>query len=345
MTTRLSVESLARGVQQRDRAMLGRALTLVESTLPADQDAAAELLSVLAPHAGKAIRVGLTGVPGAGKSTLVDALGTQLTAEANHVAVLAVDPSSVVSGGSILGDKTRMRRLGQDERAFIRPSPSSGTLGGVARKTRHSILVCEAAGFDVVLVETMGVGQSEVMVAGMVDVFVVLLVAGAGDELQGMKRGLLELADVVAINKADGDGKVRAEKARAELARALDIMRGHDAPPVLGVSALTEVGLDRLWHETFTLWQRRRAAGQLDARRGDQDVAWMWTLLQDRLMASLRAHPDVATQLPALESQIRSGAILPTDAATRLLGAFRSEPGNGSQALGSGCDPSQGEPA
>ena len=243
----LPVDEYVTGVRGGDRAVLGRAITLIESRHEQHQDLAEQLLTRLMPDTGRAIRVGITGVPGVGKSTFIDALGTSLTAAGRRVAVLAVDPSSGVSGGSILGDKTRMPRLGVDDHAFIRPSPSAGTLGGVAAKTRETMLICEAAGFDVVLVETIGVGQSETVVSDMTDFFLALMLAGAGDELQGIKRGLLELVDMIVINKADGDNQVRAEQAAREYRNVMHYARPSDGdwtPPVLTCSALSGTGVD-----------------------------------------------------------------------------------------------------
>ena len=322
----LSLDDYVAGVIACDRAVLGRAITLVESRRPEHQRLAQELLSALLPRTGRAHRVGLTGVPGAGKSTLIDALGTHLTAAGHRVAVLAIDPSSLLTGGSILGDKTRMARLCTDPRAFIRPSPSARTLGGVARKTRETLLLCEAAGFDVVIVETMGVGQSETVVAEMVDVFVLLALAGAGDELQGIKRGVMELAEIVAVNKADGPNTTPAEAAAAELRQALHFMRPpHPAwtVPVLTVSALADTGLDELWRTVESHRETMSAAGVLDERRREQQLRWMWSLVEERLLEDLRGHEGVRSLLPALEADVREGRVPPTLAALRLLEAAR----------------------
>jgi LAO/AO transport system kinase len=243
-----------------------------------------------------------------------------------RVAVLAIDPSSTVSGGSILGDKTRMARLSRESSAYIRPSPSSGTLGGVARKTRETLLLCEAAGFDVVLVETVGVGQSETVVADMVDFYLVLMLAGAGDELQGIKRGILEVADMVAINKADGDNAARAERARAEYRAALHLMRAGAEPEVTTCSALENTGIERVWSSIETRLEAQRASGQLLKRRRAQQVDWMWSMIEDGLRAALHAHPDVAALGPALERDVREGLTTPTLAARRVLGAFLPGP-------------------
>ena len=266
---------LARGIRERERAVIARAITLIESRRSDHQHAARRLVQELLPLTGKAIRVGITGAPGVGKSTTIDALGTFLTSKGHKVAVLAVDPSSTRSGGSILADKTRMPRLSSDANAFVRPSPSSGTLGGVATKTRESMLICEAAGYDVVLVETIGTGQSETMVADMTDFFLVLMLPGAGDELQGLKKGVVEIADMIAINKADGDNIKRARAAATEYRTALHILNPRSrswSPPVVTYSALTGAGIAELWDSILDHRQRMEKAGELDARRREQQV-------------------------------------------------------------------------
>ena len=276
---------LARGIRARERAVIARAITLVESRRADHQKAARRLVQELLPLTGKAIRVGITGAPGVGKSTTIDVLGTFLTAKGHKVAVLAVDPSSARSGGSILADKTRMPRLGNDPNAFVRPSPASGTLGGVAAKTRESMLICEAAGYDVVLVETIGTGQSETMVADMTDFFLVLMLPGAGDELQGLKKGVVEIADMIAINKADGDNLKRAKAAAAEYRAALHILNPRSpswSPPVVTYSALTGDGVAELWASVLDHRKRMSEAGEFDARRREQQVKWMWAMLEDR---------------------------------------------------------------
>jgi len=318
----LSLDDYVAGVKACDRAVLGRAITLIESSRSDHQVLAQKLLAILLPDTGAAHRVGLTGVPGAGKSTLIDVLGTRLTADGHKVAVLAIDPSSQVTGGSILGDKTRMARLAVDPDAFIRPSPSARTPGGVARKTRETMLLCEAAGFDVVIVETMGVGQSETVVAEMVDVFVLLAIAGAGDELQGIKRGVMELAEIVAVNKADGDNAGPAERAANELRQALHFMRPPHPSwevPVLTVSAVAKTGLDTLWDTVVQHRDILQAAGALAQRRNDQQLRWMWAMVEDRLMTDLRTHDGVRALLPELEAQVRDGRVPPTQAALRIL--------------------------
>ncbi len=308
-----AVERLRAG----DRATLARAITLVESRRPDHRRAAAQLLQAVLPFTGEAMRVGITGVPGVGKSTTIDQLGIRLTAAGHKVAVLAVDPSSQRTGGSILGDKTRMARLAADPDAFIRPSPTAGTLGGVAARTRESILVCEAAGFDVVIVETVGTGQSETAVADMVDVFVVLALPGAGDELQGIKKGVLELADIIAVNKADGDNAERARRAAAEYRAALHILTPASAnwsPPVLTVSGLADTGLDTLWTTIGEHREAMRASGEFVARRRRQQVRWMWTMLEERLLGRLRSDPELAARLDRLETEVGAGRMAPTAA-------------------------------
>ena len=276
-----TVDELVDGVLARDRATLGRALTLVESTLSDHRGRAADLLAALLPHAGGAHRVGITGVPGVGKSTFIEALGTQLTASGRRVAVQAVDPTSTVTGGSILGDKTRMQRLANDPDAFVRPSPTAGTLGGVTRTTRETLLVLEAAGFDVVLVETVGVGQSETLVARMVDFFLALMLPGAGDELQGIKKGLLELADMIVVNKADGDNARAARTAARDYSAALRLTHPASAswtPQVVTCSGLTGEGLPGLWTRIEEHREALTASGEWDERRRGQQLAWMWAM-------------------------------------------------------------------
>jgi LAO/AO transport system kinase len=316
------VDALVASVVAGRRRDLGRAITLVESSRPADRPAADALLHALAPRAGGAFRIGLTGVPGVGKSTLIEAFGRQLIEAGHRVGVLAVDPSSVRSGGSILGDKTRMTELAKDPQAFIRPTPAAGTLGGVARHTREAITVLEAAGYDVVLVETVGVGQSEVMVAHMVDAFVVLALAGGGDELQGIKRGILELCDVLAVTKADGDNVARAQTAAREYASALRLIpprAEHWTPRVQTCSAVEGAGLDELWDSLQAMRTALTADGTWEARRADQRVHWMWQALDAGLSARLRGHPAVQARLPGLEAAVRDGAVLPDAAAGELL--------------------------
>jgi len=322
----LPADTYVEGVRAGDRAVLARAITLVESEHPRHAALAQEVLTRLLPHTGRSQRVGISGVPGAGKSTFIDALGMHLIGRGHRVAVLAIDPSSTVSGGSILGDKTRMARLSREAAAYIRPSPSSGTLGGVARKTRETLLLCEAAGFDVVLVETVGVGQSETVVAELVDFYAVLMLAGAGDELQGIKRGILEMADLIAINKADGDNKLRAERARSQYRAALHLMRPGSEPVITTCSALEGTGIEELWNAIASHLARRAASGELAHRRQGQQVGWMWAMVHDGLRAALRAHPEVAALVPTLEGDVREGRATPTSAALRVLGTFLPRP-------------------
>jgi LAO/AO transport system kinase len=306
---------LARGIRAGDRATLARAITLIESKRADHRKVAHLLVQDLLPLTGKAVRLGITGAPGAGKSTTIDALGTSLTAKGHKIAVLAVDPSSTRTGGSILGDKTRMARLASDANAFVRPSPSSGTLGGVAAKTRETMLLCEAAGYDVVMVETVGIGQSETAVADMTDFFLVLMLAGAGDELQGLKKGIVELADMIAVNKADGDNIARAKVAAAEYRAALNILSPHSAnwsPPVLTYSALTGNGIAELWSQELAHKEKMTGSGELAARRREQQVKWMWTMLEERLTARLRNDPAVRAKLRQAEAAVAAGKLAPT---------------------------------
>jgi LAO/AO transport system kinase len=313
---------MADGVRAGERATLARAITLVESTKPEHQAQAQALLQALLPAKGTALRLGITGVPGVGKSTTIDQLGMNLVEAGHKVAVLAVDPTSRRTGGSILGDKTRMNRLAQTPNAFIRPSPTSGTLGGVTRKTRETMALCEAAGFDVIIVETVGVGQSETAVADMVDFFLVLLLAGGGDDLQGIKKGVIEIADMIAINKADGDNVTRAGRAASEYQAALTIFTPRDAtwfPPVLTISGLDNTGLEKLWANILEHRDKMSATGEYQARRKRQAVEWMRDMLQDRLMAVLRANTKVAARMPQLEAEVRDGKLLPTLAVDEVL--------------------------
>ena len=310
------------GVRAGDRAVLARAITLVESTKPEHRALAQQVLQELLPETGKAIRLGITGVPGVGKSTTIDQLGINLVEAGHKVAVLAVDPTSKRTGGSILGDKTRMTRLSQAANGFIRPSPTSGTLGGVARKTRETMALVEAAGFDVVIVETVGVGQSETTVADMVDFFLVLLLAGGGDDLQGIKKGIIEIADMIAINKADGDNIVRAQAAASEYRGALSILTPASAtwkPPVVTISGQTNIGLDALWAKIVEHREVTTRSGEFAERRRAQALSWMQDLIEERLMSALRENPAVAAALPGIEADVRDGRLLPTLAVERIL--------------------------
>ncbi|MCK7612802.1 methylmalonyl Co-A mutase-associated GTPase MeaB [Roseibium sediminicola] len=292
------------------RAALARAITLVESKKAEHRRLARDLIQELLPRTGKALRVGITGVPGVGKSTTIDTLGSNLTAAGHKVAVLAVDPSSTRTGGSILGDKTRMARLAVDPDAYIRPSPSAGTLGGVAAKTRETMLLCEAAGFDVILVETVGIGQSETTVADMVDFFLVLMLPGAGDELQGIKKGVLEIADMIAVNKAEGDGALRARSAASDYRAALHILAPKSpnwTPPVITISGLANEGLDHLWEQIEVYRERMQKSGEWADKRSRQQVAWMWDMLQQRMMEALKTNSNTADRLKSLEADVRDG--------------------------------------
>lgn len=317
----LNIKALARDVSAGSRAALARAITLIESRRADHQASARELVQALLPNTGKAVRVGITGSPGVGKSTTIDALGMYLIGQGHKVAVLAVDPSSARTGGSILGDKTRMARLSASDHAFIRPSPSSGTLGGVAAKTREAMLLCEAAGFDVVLVETVGIGQSETAVYDMTDFFLALMLPGAGDELQGIKKGLVELADMIAINKADGDNLKRANAAAAEYRSALHILTPrseHWHPPVVTYSALAETGIAELWQKVLEHRTAMNASGELAGRRREQQVKWMWSMLESRMMARLRADAAIRAKVKKTEAEVADGRMTPTVAAEQI---------------------------
>lgn len=308
----LSLSGLVDGIRRGDRAVLARAITLVESTRPDDQKLAQDLLQELLPVTGGAWRIGITGIPGVGKSTTIDQLGTNLIAAGRRVAVLAVDPTSRRSGGSILGDKTRMARLAASTDAFIRPSPTSGTLGGVTRRTRETMLLVEAAGFDVVIVETVGVGQSETAVADMVDFFLVLMLAGGGDELQGIKKGVIEIADMIVINKADGDNVERSKRTAADYQAALNILTPRTAtwtPPVLIASAVENRGLDKLWTKVAEHRSRMTDSGELQLKRQEQAVNWMRDMLQERLMETLKSRDQAGQRIAELEEEVRQGRI------------------------------------
>ena len=319
------VPELAGLVRAGDRMWLARAITLVESSRPEHRAMAAALLTELMPATGGSDRIGLTGVPGVGKSTFIDQFGTNLTAAGRRVAVLAVDPTSSRTGGAILGDKTRMSRLANDPGAFVRPSPAGGSLGGVARRTRESILLCEAAGFDVVIVETVGVGQSETTVSEMVDIFVVLMLSGAGDELQGIKRGVLELADLIAVNKADGDNAKRARLAALDYRRAVHLMTPASptwTPPVLTCSATENIGLVEIWEQIAEHRQRLAATGERAERRRQQQIGWMWSMISDRLLEEFRDSAAVRTRLADISAAVLAGDLPAAVGADELLAAF-----------------------
>lgn len=320
-TTGEPAEALAAAILAGNRRSLAKAITLVESSHPDHREQADALLETLLPHSGRSLRIGITGVPGVGKSTFIESLGLLLIGQGHRIAVLAVDPSSSISGGSILGDKTRMERLSQRPEAFIRPSPAGGSLGGVAEKTREAMLVCEAAGFDVVIVETVGVGQSETAVAGMTDLFVLLQLPNAGDDLQAIKKGVVELADIVVYNKADIDRQA-VERAMAQMRSALAMLRPnspHWRPPVLKVSALANEGMTELWQAVDDYRRILGASGELAARRRRQALAWMWQLIDSGLRRRFRDAPGVKAALPELASMVEAGTAAPTAAAHRLL--------------------------
>jgi LAO/AO transport system kinase len=323
---RLTIDEHYDGVRAGKVATLARTLTLIESSNPVHQQQAEELLTRLLPHTGRAIRVGITGAPGVGKSTFIEALGLYLVRNGKRVAVLAVDPSSGISGGSILGDKTRMAHLSADPRAYIRPAPSAGTLGGVANRTRESMLVCEAAGYDVLLIETVGVGQSETMVADMTDCFLALMLPGAGDELQGIKRGLLELVDVIAVNKADGETKAAAEYAAHQYEIALKSLSGRSPdelpPEVLTCSALRQEGVEAVWQTIEQRYNKYKTNGNLEERRGRQNLLWLWSLVEQEMHLAIQRHKKVNGMREDLEKDVLAGVIPPEVAARKIIEAI-----------------------
>ncbi len=316
------IDYYAQGVIGRNRLVMAKTITLIESTLPTHQELARQVMDALLPHTGKAVRLGITGVPGAGKSTFIESFGMMLTEKGLRVAVLAVDPSSPRTGGSILADKTRMEKLSVNEQAFIRPSPSGGTLGGVARKTRETMMICEAAGYDVILVETVGVGQSEVAVASMVDFFLVLMIAGAGDELQGIKKGVLELADAITVNKADGDNVERAKLARAQYETAMHLLSPPSpdwSTPVMMCSSLTGTGLAEIWETVLKHRKIMNDKGDLERKRHEQSRLWMWALVREGLEEWFSKNAQVVNLLPLIEKEVVSGKITATSGAARIL--------------------------
>ncbi len=318
-------EDFAKGVLNDDRRSLARAITLAESTRTDHRAEAEALLAELLPRSGQSVRVGISGAPGVGKSSFIEAFGLHLTEQGHRVAVLAVDPSSRISGGSILGDKTRMEELSRHPSAFIRPSPAGSSLGGVARRTRECVLICEAAGFDVVIVETVGVGQSETAVAEMCDLFLLLLAPAAGDELQGIKKGIVELADMIVVNKADGDLVEAANHAAADYRSAVHMIRPASPNwrvPVLTCSALTGDGIEKVWRKIEDYREKMGASGEFAARRSNQAKAWMWSEIEESLIAALRVHPDVAKRVDTLEGEVAQGARSPGAAAREMLSTF-----------------------
>ena len=318
-------QELVEGLLAGKRRPLAKTITLIESTLLAHQQRAQKVVASILPHTGRAIRVGISGVPGAGKSTFIEALGIWLIERGHKLAVLAVDPSSSVSGGSILGDKTRMEMLCQREEAFIRPSPSAGSLGGVAAKTREAMLACEAAGYDVVLVETVGVGQSETTVAGMVDIFILLQLPNAGDDLQAIKKGIVEIADLVAINKIDINPE-HAAVSMAQWKQALHMLRPTSpnwSPPVIGLSALNKSGMDEFWDAIERYRQIMTQTGELQQKRQNQSLAWMWSMIEAGLKQLFRNNPRVEAELPKLSQDVSQGVITPSLASERLLDHVR----------------------
>ncbi len=325
--TQLTIDEYVNGVLAGNRTVLARAITLIESNAPRHFDAAQTVLKQLLPHTGHSLRVGITGVPGAGKSTLIETLGVMLTEKGHKVAVLAVDPTSSITGGSILGDKTRMEKLSNAPNAFIRPSPTGGMLGGVARKTRETILLCEAAGYDIILVETVGTGQSEITVRSMVDFFLLLLVPGAGDELQGIKKGVVELADAILINKADGDNKIPAQAARAEYNRALHYLtpatEGWVTKAYTG-SALSGDGIAELWEVVEGFWQKTAVSGTFATRRQTQQLEWLHTLISEQLHQSFYNLSSIQKKLPEIEKAVINGTLPTTAAAQQLLAIFEN---------------------
>lgn len=322
---KLALQDYVEGVLKGDRAVLSRAITLVESNAPAHFDLARQVISAVLPRTGRAVRVGITGVPGAGKSTFIEALGTWLCDRGHRVAVLAVDPSSTVTRGSILGDKTRMEELSRNENAFIRPSPSGGTLGGLTRKSRETMLLCEAAGYDVVLVETVGVGQSEVTVRDMVDFFMLLVITGAGDDLQGMKKGVMELADAIVVNKADGANRMKAQTTRADYEQFLHYLR----PSTEGwtsractCSALTREGIPEVWGMVEDFMRNVRDSGVLAERRRRQALSWVHSMVEDHLLRRFYEDPGVAVEMPGIEERVERGELAATQAALDLLALY-----------------------
>ena len=322
---RLSLDDYEKGVLGGDRVILSRAITLVESNNPDHFNDAQELIQRILPHTGRAIRVGITGIPGAGKSTFIEALGCTLTEQGKKVAVLAVDPSSTISGGSILGDKTRMEQLARDPRAFIRPSPSGGTLGGVTRKSRETMLLCEAAGYDVILVETVGVGQSEITVRSMVDFFLLLVVTGAGDDLQGIKKGVIELSDAILVNKADGDNKMRARATRADYNQILHYLRPASegwTPRAYVCSSLTGEGIEEIWGVISEFKEQVTKSGLFQRRRNGQTLEWVDAMADEYVQSRITRDPGIKACRALIREQVLRGELTATRAAEALIGAI-----------------------
>ncbi|MGK5090485.1 methylmalonyl Co-A mutase-associated GTPase MeaB [Deltaproteobacteria bacterium TL4] len=320
-----AVEDYVQKVKEGNRRFLAKTITLLESTLPEHAQQGQQILEALLPETGNAIRLGITGVPGVGKSTFIEAFGLYLIEQGYQVAVLAIDPSSPITGGSIMGDKTRMAELSRHPKAFIRPTPSGGALGGVARSTRESMLVCEAAGYEVIIVETVGVGQSETLVASMVDMFIALMLPNAGDELQGIKKGILEMADLILINKADGDYLKNAQFAQKEYQNAFHLLQPRKvswSPKVQLCSALQKTGLNELWKTISAYRVKTQIAGEWQKQRQLQAYDWMWALVEDELKQRFRQHPKVKSLIPAMEKSVIEGQNLPTRAAKTLLDAW-----------------------
>ncbi|MBW2219867.1 MAG: methylmalonyl Co-A mutase-associated GTPase MeaB [Deltaproteobacteria bacterium] len=316
------------GVLEGNRRVIAKTITLVESSLPSHQELAKAIIDTLLPYSGKAVRIGITGVPGVGKSAFIESFGMMLLKNKHRIAVLAVDPSSKKSGGSVMGDKTRMERLSVEESAFIRPSPSGGTLGGVARKTRETMIVCEAAGFDVMIVETVGVGQSETTVASMVDFFLVLMLAGAGDELQGIKKGVLELADAITITKADGDNIEKAKRARKVYETALHLINPSSSnwsPPVVTCSAIKLEGIESIWEIILNHREKLKSTGEFKANRKNQSIDWMWSLVEEGLKDQFYKNLDIKKMLPKIKKEVERGKTAPTAAAYELLSSFSNK--------------------
>ena len=322
----LGLDDYVSGVLNCDRTILSRAITLVESNAPAHFDLAQQVIAGVLSHTGKAVRVGITGVPGAGKSTFIEALGSYLCDKGHKVAVLAVDPSSSVTKGSILGDKTRMEKLSRNKNAFIRPSPSGGTLGGLTRKSRETMLLCEAAGYDVVLIETVGVGQSEVTVRDMVDFFMLLVITGAGDDLQGMKKGVMELADAIVVNKADGNNLMKAKATRVDYDRILHYLRPATegwASHAYTCSSVTGDGIAELWDVILEFMNNVKASGMYEERRRRQILSWVHSMIKDHLMRSFYDNPDVKAKMPEIEERAASGELAATQAAVELINLYK----------------------